>query len=105
MKNMKTKKVGDKVYMDCDSSFGASSTGFFKIEEVKYKHDEDTGEKYPIYRLEDDEDWFDGRTGFPYNDDHSAYYLNFDISGDKSINDEELDMSNTIDINFGDDDK
>lgn len=54
-------RTGDEVYIDCDSSMGASSCGFEKIEDLRERFDTITGEKYEQYKVTGD--WYDQRTG------------------------------------------
>lgn len=63
---------GDEVYVDCDSSFGASSCGIERVAEVRIKYDKDTGAPYQQIRVDDD--WYDQRDGSPINI-RSAYYI------------------------------
>lgn len=53
--------VNDKVYVDCMSSLGASSCGYSLISEVVKKFDENTGEEYKVFLVDDRK--FDSRNG------------------------------------------
>ena len=66
-------KVGDEVYMDCYSSLGSSSAGYYDITEVSYKYDENTGEKFKVIHTEDK--MWDSRDGEPYKNPNSMFYL------------------------------
>lgn len=48
---MKDLKVGDKVWMGCYTSIGASSEGECTIEAVDYRYNQKTGEKYKVYKV------------------------------------------------------
>lgn len=48
---MKDLKVGDKVWMGCYTSIGASSEGESTIEEVEHRYYEKTGVKYKVYKV------------------------------------------------------
>ena len=89
----KTKKVGDKVYIECYTSMGQSSTGYYEIKEVDYKFDSDTGEKFPVYRVEE-KDWFDGRDGSSYNNKESMYYI--DLEEPKEVIKEPFDLNKEL---------
>lgn len=65
---MEIKKVGDVVWMDSYTSMGQNALGGYNksiIEEVDYRFDEKTGEKFSIYKI--DNDWYDGRCGSCYS--------------------------------------
>jgi len=68
---MKDLKVGDKVWMGCYTSMGASSEGESTIEEVDYRYDEKTGSKYKVYKV--GSDWFN-EAGCCLNKD-SMFYI------------------------------
>jgi hypothetical protein len=73
---MKIKKVGDVVWMDSYTSMGQSFLGGYNksiIEEVDYRFDEKTGEKFSIYKVGDE--WYDGRCGSCYSNKSSMYYI------------------------------
>lgn len=53
--------VNDKVYVDCMSSLGASSCSYSLISEVVKKFDENTGEEYKVFLVDDRK--FDSRNG------------------------------------------
>jgi hypothetical protein len=67
------KKVNDVVYLECYTSMGQSSTGYFEIDEVVHRFDQKTGKKYPIYKVADD--WYDGRNGSCHSNENSMYYI------------------------------
>lgn len=60
---------GDFVYLDCYSSMGASSRGINVVKAVKFKFDEDTGERYKLLKINDN--WYDSRDGT----NESMYYI------------------------------
>lgn len=67
------RQVGEMVYMDCDSSMGASSCGDVEITDITQKFDEDTGVKYDV--IHTGEDRWDSRTGFPLKGTAQAFYI------------------------------
>lgn len=70
-------QTGDELYIDCDSSMGASSCRFAPITEIRIKYDPDNGQPYPQYRV--DGEWYDGTDGSPITGP-TAFYLRDDIS-------------------------
>lgn len=74
------KKVGDIVWMDSYTSMGQNALGHYnesKIEEIEYRFDEKTGDKFPIYKVGND--WYDG-CGRCYSNDKSMYYIDLDYT-------------------------
>lgn len=68
-------EIGDSVYLNCDSSFGSSSTGVCEIDKIDYKYDENTGEKFKIIKLFDNDDWYDTRSGNCFSNKNSMFYI------------------------------
>lgn len=68
---MKDLKVGDKVWMGCYTSIGASSEGESTIEKVEYRYDEMTGERYKVYKV--GSDWYN-QAGCSLNKE-SMFYI------------------------------
>ncbi len=67
------KNIGDLVWLDgCTSFAQQNSQEEFEIEKKEYRFDEITGEKYPIYFVNNK--WFDGRDGNAYKNE-SMYYV------------------------------
>jgi hypothetical protein len=62
MKPLTELQAGDTVYLDCPSSLGASSTGTKTIQDIQFKYDEDTGDKYRVIVLGSG-DKYDSRNG------------------------------------------
>jgi hypothetical protein len=65
-------KIGDKIFIHCDSSFGSSSTGYDTVTDITTQYNEQTGIPYPVI-------WFGrhkfhGVTGAALNSP-TAYYL------------------------------
>jgi hypothetical protein len=68
------KIVGDLVWMDGYTSFTQQNAQEeYPIEKIDYKFDKDTGEKFPIYFV--NERWFDARDGGEYDNEKSMYYI------------------------------
>ena len=68
------KKVGDLVWLDGYNSFAQqNSQEEFEIEAVESRFDEISGEKFPIYKVNDA--WYDGRDGSCYSNKNSMYYI------------------------------
>lgn len=70
------KNIGDVVYVDGYTTMAQQNAGNEEIEDVKYKFDEDSGERYPIYKVGDE--WYDGRTGACHSNKNSMYYIDVD---------------------------
>lgn len=61
------------VYMDCDSSFGASSAGDMEVLDIDYRYDSVTGERFKIL-ITEGTTW-DTRTGDDYDNKSSMFYI------------------------------
>ena len=73
---MKTqvKEKGDLVWIDGYTSFAQQSAqDNVEIEEVDFRFDEATGEKFPVYFVVGN--WYDGRNGSCYSNKSSMYYI------------------------------
>ena len=68
-------KVGDEVYMDGYTSIAQQNAGKEEIKAIDYRFDEITGEKFPIFKINND--WFDGRDGSCYSNKNLMYYIDF----------------------------
>jgi hypothetical protein len=67
-------KVGNKVWIDGYTSIAqGNSQEEVEIEEIEYRYDMKTGEKFPVYFVS--ENWFDSRDGSMYNNDNGMYYI------------------------------
>ena len=67
------RQVGETVYMDCDSSMGASSCGDKEITNITQKFDEDSGVKYDV--IHTGENSWDSRDGSPMRGTPQAFYI------------------------------
>jgi hypothetical protein len=72
IKNME-KNIGDLVWLDGYTSLAQQNSQEFEIKQKEYRFDEISGEKFPIYFVNDR--WFDGRDGGGYNDEKCMYYI------------------------------
>lgn len=73
---MKEFKVGDLVYMDGYTSMAQSALAYdkgSKVKEVRYKFDEDTGEKYQQIKV--NRSWYDARNGACVSNKNSMYFI------------------------------
>lgn len=64
MKKLTDCITGDKVYFE--GGMGNSEEGVEVIQEVDFKFDQNTGDKYKIFRIHEDH-WFDSRTGMVFS--------------------------------------
>jgi len=64
--------IGDKVYIDGYTSMAQQNFGVRDVIDIKYKYDEDTGERYKVIVINAGE--FDSRTGESLNK-NSMYYI------------------------------
>ena len=67
------KNIGDLVWLDGYTSLAQQNSQEFEIKQKEYRFDEISGEKFPIYFVNDR--WFDGRDGGGYNDEKCMYYI------------------------------
>lgn len=67
------RNIGDLVWIDGHTSFAQQNSQEFEIKQKEYRFDEISGEKFPIYFVNDR--WFDGRDGGGYNDKKCMYYI------------------------------
>jgi len=66
-------QAGDEVYIDGMTSMAQQSARYERIKEVRFKYDEDTGERFPIYKVGGA--WYDGRDGSCNSNTDSMYYI------------------------------
>lgn len=72
-RKLEDSKVGNLVYLECYTSLGASSTGKKIVEEIGYRYDVNTGDKFTVLRVNDD--WYDSRDGTCFSNLKSMFYL------------------------------
>lgn len=65
-------KIGDEVYLECYSSFGADATGRYPIKGIRTKYDPDTGKPHLEYKVDDN--WYNSTDGSAATGP-TAYYL------------------------------
>lgn len=71
--SLESKEKGDKVYLDCYTSMGASSAGVREVHDTAFRFDHITGEKFKILKV--DSEWYDSRNGGCYQNNGWMYYI------------------------------
>lgn len=66
-------QVGDEVYVDGYTSMAQQNAENERIKEVRFKYDEESGERYPIYKVAGA--WYDGRDGSCHSNKKSMYFI------------------------------
>jgi hypothetical protein len=66
-------KTGETVYVEGYTSMASSGGGKSEIREVEWRFDEITGERFPIYKV--DNEWYDGRNGACHSNPMFMYGL------------------------------
>lgn len=68
--------IGDKVYIDGYTSMAQQNFSEAEIEDIDWKFDPDTGEKFPIYKVGDA--WYYACDGTCYSNKESMYYIDIE---------------------------